>query len=385
MGGSYESTRGHSERVYFLRVASESFSDPVLASSGWYYSPRRAIDINADGQNDSVILENISWYTDLEARQADNAGIDIRMEYRTSPLDCERTTWTQDDWIALDGAPDQDYASNNDFNEVEIFNADDLDDAQVEPPELTACFQYRANLLTNRTREDSPRLLSVSIGAYTQDSPDMHVASITPIWENGEVGKIADLEIAIENRYEEDESKTLRADVELLQGNGLNPYFYIDMFVFEPGEDVITPTLPMDLERYNAISDTIALTVGNPAVENQYGARKSVWPRNTTQQIYPRLSMCSTAQADDCLVWVRENEEGIVEAFDPKFLFTRSGTYNVCIAVDSYVAEPLENFPRGEVSETLDGAEDNNFTCEEIFVSDPPVPPLFVYLPLVAQ
>jgi hypothetical protein len=141
----------------------------------------------------------------------------------------------------------------------------------------------------------------------------------------------------------------------------------------------------MDLERYNAISDTIALTVGNPAVDNQYGALKSLWPRNSTQEIYPRLSMCSTSQADDCLVWVRENEEGVVEAVDPKFLFTRVGTYNVCIAVDSYVAEPLENFPRGEVSETLDGAEDNNFTCEEIPVSDPPVPPLFVYLPLVAQ
>jgi hypothetical protein len=385
MGGSYESTRGHSDRVYFLRIARESFNNPVLSSSGWYYSPRNSIDINQDGQDDSVILEKVAWETDLEVRSGDNAGIDIRVEYRTSPLDCERTAWTQDDWIPLDGAPDKGFSSDDGFNEFEIFNADDLENGAT-PPELTACFQYRANLITNETREDSPRLRSLSIVAYTEDSPDLH-ASITPIWQNDEVGKIEDLEISIENRYVPDEAKTLRADVELLQGSGLNPYYTIDLFIFEPGEQVITPTLPMDLDQYNAISDTIALTVGNPEVDNQFGARKSLWPALETRQISPRLELCNNRQADDCLVWVRENEEGEVEAVDPKALFREIGevgTYHVCVAVDSYVAKP-QDFPRGQVSETLDGAEDNNFTCEEVQITELPPELRYLYLPRITK
>jgi len=389
MGGSYESTRGHSDRVYFLRIARESFNNPVLSSSGWYYSPRNSIDINQDGQNDSVILEKVAWETDLEVRSGDNAGIDVRVEYRTSPLDCERTAWTQDDWIPLDGALDKGFSSNDGFNEFEIFNADDLDSGAT-PPELTACFQYRANLITNETREDSPRLLNLSIVAYTEDSPDLH-ASITPVWQNGEVGKLEDLDISIENRYiegtQEDEAKTLRADVELLQGSGLNQYYSIDLFIFEPGEEVITPTLPMDLDQYNAISDTIALTVGNPEVNNQFGARKSLWPAFETREIHSRLALCNNPTSDECLVWVRENDEGEVEAVDPTALFREigeTGTYHVCVAVDSYVAK-LDDFPRGEVSETLDGAEDNNFTCEEVLITEVPTEPLRLYLPLVAR
>jgi hypothetical protein len=52
--------------------------------------------------------------------------------------------------------------------------------------------------------------------------------------------------------------------------------------------------------------------------------------------------------------------------------------------VDSYVAKP-EDFPNGQVNETLDRAEDNNFTCEEIFISEPPEPKLRFYLPLIVK
>jgi hypothetical protein len=397
MGGSYESTRGHSDRVYFLRINNESFNDPVLSSNGWYYSPRNGIDINQDGQDDSVVLEEIIWDTDLDMRSGNNAAIDVRIQYRTSPDTCDRTTWTQDDWMPrngyIDGDEDQDYYSIDGVNSVTINDLTGLSDQEINDLPRMQCFQYRANLATNETRgtdalPESPRLLSLTIRGYIKDSPDLH-ASITPVWTNGEVGNIQDLEIVIENRYiegtPEDEAKTLRADVELLEGNGLNPYYSIDLFLFEPGESVITPTLPMNFDQWNAISDTIPLTVGNPEVATQYGARKSLWPALETREIYPRLELCGNLQADDCLVWVRENDEGQIEAFDPKFLFTETGTYHVCVAVDSFVSEPLENFPRGEVNETLDDAESNNFTCEEIFISQPPVPRLRLHLPIVAK
>jgi hypothetical protein len=395
MGGSYESIRGHSDRVYFLRITSENFNDPVLSSNGWYYSPRTGIDINQDGQDDSVILEEIIWDTDVSMRTGDSAAVDVRIQYRTSPDTCDRTTWTQDDWIPsnsyLDGAEDQDYYSANNANEAIINDLSGLSDQEINDLPQTQCFQYRANLVTNKTDADataSPSLRSLTITGYTKDSPDLH-ASITPVWRNGEVGKIQDLEISIENRYEPDEAKTLRADVELIGVSTPNPqedrlpHFQIFMFLFEPGEQVVEPTLPIDADSYDTYSDTIVLAVGNPGLDTQYGALKSLWPARSERQIAPGLSSCSDPTSSECLVWVRENDEGEVEAFDPKFLFTRAGTYNVCVAVDSYM--DLEKFPLGEVSETLDGAEDNNFTCEEVLITEVPTEPERLYLPLVAK
>lgn len=391
MGGSLESGKGISDEVYVLRIG-DSFYKPQWSRSGWYYSPRFPIDLNEDGQNDSVFLESVEWNTDLDVRQNDNASIDVQLWYRTSPDACENTTWTTDDWTRLDGDPDKDYYSKKGFNEVEIFDADTLEDAQVDPPERTACFQYRAELMTDAIDAEtntSPRLTNLTIRAYTEDSPDMQVDAIEPVWEDtpGGARTLADLNISIKNRYDEEPNRTLRADIEVLADDVADDeYFDIFLLLFEPGTSVVSPTLPFDFDSYETYSDTIRLSVGNPRMTYQFGARKDLWPADTVRQISPTLADCNDPDSSECLVWVRTNEEFEVEAVDPKFLFTEAGLYHVCVAVDAYVDNRAdENFMHGDINETLDGAEENNFTCTEIDIEEPPTPKLRVYLPFIGN
>jgi hypothetical protein len=104
------------------------------------------------------------------------------------------------------------------------------------------------------------------------------------------------------------------------------------------------------------------------------------------RQISPTLADCNDPDSSECLVWVRTNEEFEVEAVDPKFLFTETGLYHVCVAVDAYVDNRAdENFMHGDINETLDGAEENNFTCTEIDIEEPPTPKLRVYLPFIGN
>jgi hypothetical protein len=56
------------------------------------------------------------------------------------------------------------------------------------------------------------------------------------------------------------------------------------------------------------------------------------------------------------------------------------------VAVDAYVDNRAdENFMHGDINETLDGAEENNFTCTEIDIEEPPTPKLRVYLPFIGN
>jgi hypothetical protein len=370
----------NTDSVYMLRISRLTFYNPVYVSSGRYTSRPHEIPL----ANSRV--QQITWRADIPRDSDDGALMDIEMEYRTSTEPCDRPDWTSFDWEPIDGAPGEPYFSRNtpegDQNVYVLF---DPSESEGEG-DFIQCFQYRAQFKTNhRSQGDnlSPTLTEVGIRIYTEDSPDLFVSTLEPEWRGGREGFLDGLQVAITNEYTEDRDRTLPADVETRTdrvnvGTEQNPqwmdinynFFNVDMYVFGRGfpyQDVITPTLPLTDTGYITTGVHLTPTLVAGFQDNYPGLSKHPWTPWATVGVD---SWCLPPEPPD--YDQRCTEDRMVDIPD-LFEDKETGNYTICIAVDSYVAQyDLAQWGDGYVTESLPGAEDNNYTCREMFIVSAP-------------
>jgi hypothetical protein len=209
-----------SDTVIYGKIGGTESTEQIgFASSGWYYSKPH------DTVFDGAQVQEIDWTTVITRT---GPAMDIRMDYRTSTAsNCDDpNAFNGVNWQALDGTPgDATTLSANGANSVTL------------PLGATAnCFQYRARLTSaGSPPATSPSLLNVSIVVQVPGNPDLKVQTLKETKNNA--GKFTGLNIVIQNQSIP--PPTQPADIE---GGGS---FFVDLFVFGPGQTPVTPTLPL--------------------------------------------------------------------------------------------------------------------------------------------
>lgn len=359
-GADFEAT----DTVLVARVGQEDLPERSdYMPDGFYVSRVYAIN-ELDPQ-----ITSIFWETDYPD---DDPLVDVVLSYRTSTaVNCDDPGWDESDWRELDVLPDDPRSSNNGDNSFE-----------TDDSETVRCFQYRAYLVRNGSTR-TPQLRNVSIGVFIPGTPDLRVQQLDPVWnpdEDGEpdVGNLRDFDIIVENLYPPDPSMTLAATVaDLPSQNGTT--FWVDLVIFGPGyndpTNIISPTLPITTPgrfRPPGSSEVVTSTATIQVRKSALGPRQQV-----------RIPSGSTDPQD---TWCLVDANGVNDCSEPirlAELFDAGGDFSVCLLLDSYVkptdlASTLPDYSTGYVPETLPGALDNNFYCEDITVTavgEPPPPP----------
>jgi hypothetical protein len=336
-----------SSSVSFFRLQESTPEDTPFAPTGWYTS--RVYEI---GLNDAQI-EEITWDVTFPN---DNPDVDVRMEYRgVNVPDCNMPGWDETDWIVMDDSgdgwvlptPQTGKYSSAGTNTYHI-----PEDGQGNRPTVS-CFQYRALLSAAGDRMTTPLLDRIGLKIFSPNSPDLNVLEISPVWEGGREGFLQELDITIQNVYESAPELTLDANVENRPNYN---FFYADMFVFGPGFEYTEPvsiTLPYDSDENgaNIVDGGTIKPILTAGTDVQCGLSKVALPAMATME----LDHWYEIQNDSCV------------SYNVLDLFDETGTYHVCVAVDAYVEpDDMESWELGYVTENLEGAEANNFTCTEM-------------------
>lgn len=357
-----------SNSVYLFRVSDAADENQPFAPNGYYSS--RILEIGVGGAQ----IEEIAWEAVMPGES--RGSMDIRMEFRTTnTASCEPAVFDGVAWQQLDGDKGSGFASKNYLpdNTVNSVNLEEDFGAFLN----ARCFQYRAQLISSSDQRETPQLQRVGLRIYSPNSPDLRVLDITPVWQkdaNDEdlVGFLTDLDIRIINLYEAEPANTLDANVE----RSGPQFFFADGWIFGPGygaapaniEATLNASVPLQDSGLNNIPPTF--TADDFAFQAGAGILKDSLPAGET---YEPTGWCGP-NLEQCTTPVVLND-----------LFTESGEYTVCVAVDSYVSEAdwgtygvRENDRNGNpeagyVRETLPGAEDNNALCQTFDVIRAPV------------
>lgn len=315
--GQPEDDQGSDSVIYSRINGDEDVETTGYAPTGWFYST--PIDIEFQ----QAEVQEINWATEIDRA----ANMDIRIDYRVSTANtCGNPGWSDADWQTLDGSP------GDAFNSVDGQNT--VGDLTVE----ARCFQYRARLSTGAANLDvTPSLLNMSIQIFIPGSPDLKVTRLEGLTNRS--NQFTGLDITIQNEYTGPaDEPTLAADAE---GPG---QFFVDMFIFGPGETPQTPQLPID--RFPSGPSSNAYTRVDKSL---MGVGASLSLTNYTWCL-------SSGEPTSCT------------QVDPLSLFPIAGTYTVIVGVDSFGCTEV-----GCVNESAEGAEANNVS--QVQVTLPPQDP----------
>jgi hypothetical protein len=330
------SDQGSDTLIYAKVGGDEETSTVGFAPSGWYYSTIQETNRSFTGEQ----VQEIDWTTLM----TDTAAMDIEMQYRTS-IDNEC-----DNPVALNSATwqDMDGFQNNPKRSRTGANAHLLG---VPPP--THCFQYRAKLVngTSGIQKSTPLLLNVSIQVIIPGSPDLQVQTLTAT--RNLKGDFTGLNVELLNHYT-DTSADHRYPTQPVDVDQTGGSFFVDLFVFGPGQTPVKPTPPWQT---NPIGDKACATVS-----------KGQMPVDASVSI-PRWYKISSGTCEQ-------------DPIDMITLFPQPGNYVVYVVVDSYDCSTTDTM-KGCVDESSPGAEDNNVKQLNVTIAKVGYPD--VSLPFVAR
>lgn len=338
LGGKSDS--GPSDQIFTAKIqkttANSSSQQTNYANSGWFFS--RAFDFTNPALGS---WDKFAWSTELPA------GTDIELAYRFASS-CTSPIWSQ--WKEINLNPDNPgQRSKNGWNVAE-----GLEDG----PSTMKCFQYRAYL--KGSSDDAivtPSLLNIFFRSTLAGSADLWVEPklTKPHWLAGQKDVLQDLDVVIKNEMQ-DGSKT-----EELDAVGSSGDFFVDLLIFGPGTQAITPTIPLSntimVTGTSATSQTVVLAAPTRVYTNiSKSAIKAGEP-------FKIGSWCDSAATKGC------QEKSLVE------LLPKAGLYTATIMVDSYVSpkEWLAGQRNGYVSEFN---EKNNLANLSFTVSMTYTPPI---------
>jgi hypothetical protein len=304
--------QGSNTLIYGKIGTSEDVTENGYASSGWYYSTPH------DMRSTTAQVQKIEWATTITGTRP----MDIQMQFRTSTAnDCfDPGAFSTANWSSvLDGSTGDQYFSKAGANQVNSVN-------QATPP--SHCFQYRVKLInTSAGGKATPSLLNVRIQVVIPGYPDLKVQTLQPA-KFGSTLTGLNVQIVNKNTVE----TTQPANIE---GGGS---FYVDLFVFGPGQTPVTPTLPLDLHP------------GNPPSAACASVAKIALPPEAV------LSITDWYDPATCVT----QRKNLIS------LFTNPGHYVVIAAVDSTCGPAL---PNACVTEGSTGGESNNLKRLEFDVA----------------
>lgn len=227
--------RGPNNRVFddviIAKIGQDEEKANGFAPSGFFYSKPYRINFN------NAEVREIGWATQITG----DAANDIEMEYRISrDNDCDQASWTQEDWRALDGAPnDAAHRSVNGSNGVAVGSG---------LTNVARCFQYRAKIIGGGPASaqgfptETSSLLNVGITIVIPGSPDLRADKPGDIEAVKDAqGRLAAFNVRIRNQSDVEDPPTLDVDAEQRGGS-----FFIDLYVFKEGDAITKPVIPVD-------------------------------------------------------------------------------------------------------------------------------------------
>ncbi|MBC8161126.1 MAG: hypothetical protein H7Z42_07890 [Roseiflexaceae bacterium] len=332
-------TPSYSQEVIFGKIGGQQEAEASgFASDGWYHS--KPIDFNFSNAQ----VQEISWSTLIN--EAENT--DIEVSFRTSLANnCNNPGWDASSWNpTLDGNTSSSLFSKNGDNLVPLTNV------------VARCFQYRARLVGGAVDSEglvtaTPSLLYLSLKILLPGSPDLRSdldkEDIKALFNTE--NKLTGLQLRIRNRNGKSDLQaplfepTLSANAELRGGT-----FFVDLFVYPPGETPVKPTIP--------IPDTSANNVACSSV-----AREAMGP----DAVYSLADWYTVAPNTSCDIGARFDLLQLVQA-------RGAGEYTVFLVIDSTCGN---GDPKGCVDETDAKAgegEANNVVEYKFTVPAPSVP-----------
>jgi hypothetical protein len=335
------SQNGSDTLIYAKVGGDEDVATVGFAPSGWYYSTVHETNRSFTGEQ----VQEINWTTTMTS-----AAMDIQLQYRIS-TDNDCTTPT-----ALNSAAWQDIDGVLSGPKFSVHGANGF---LLGTPPPTHCFQYRARLSNGSTgiAVATPALLNVSIKVVIPGSPDLKVDKLPDA--RNLAGKFTGLSIELLNHYDDttpdNRYPTQPANIESSQPNDS---FFVDLFVFGPGETVVAPTPPIPS---NATGNKACATVAKSLMTVDAKLPLTQWYDLSD----PTCS--SSAKIKDILP-----------------LFTTPGHYVVFVVVDSYDCSSTDAVV-GCVGETSPGAEGNNVKRLEFDIANGGVGIPDILLPRISR
>jgi hypothetical protein len=336
-GTQADGSQNGSDTLIYAKVGGdEDVATIGFAPSGWYYSTVHETNRSFTGEQ----VQKILWTTSMTS-----TAMDIQLQYRISTdNDCATPT-------ALGSAPWQDVDGVLSGPKYSVHGPNSF---LLGTPPPTHCFQYRARLSNGTVvAPATPALLNISIEVVIPGSPDLKVDKLQDA--RNMAGDFTGLTVELLNHYDDttpdDRYPTQPANI---GSTNPNDTFFVDLFVFGPGETVVTPTPPINPSN----------APGNKACLSVFKTHMPVDGRRQIAQWYDLSDPTCSQTEKDILP-----------------LFSTPGHYVVFVVVDSIDCSSTDAFA-GCVEENSPGAEGNNvkrleFDVVDIGIPDTLLPMLF--------
>jgi len=318
-----------SEKVFRATIGPNQDDQTFYPPTGYYYSkPFSMLDLINEQQ---ATVRKMTWLTNIDPAN----GGDIEVEYRVyspSSGNCADTEggWTQ----ARDpGAGETRFSKFNPAGAAYAINAQEYSESQWLPP--GNCFQYRLTFRRGSVQNASPALLRLGMEVIIPGNPDLNwPANAVTTTQNAD-GTTRGVEVRLRNQNLTDSGPTQPANVCHASQSGCNPEgtFFVDVFIFPPGETPISPTLPLLASGGASLS--------NPALASYHRAclqiPKWVMQKDTTFLIAEtfRWSDIKTVGIDGCVSAATNASNGTGKILRD-FLDQGSGTYKVILVADTH-------------------------------------------------
>jgi hypothetical protein len=317
-----------SSQVFRATIGPNLDDQTFYPPTGYYYSkPFSMLDLINEQQ---ATVRKMTWLTNIDPAN----GGDIEVEYRVyspSSGNCADTEggWTQ----ARD--PDAGGTRFSKFNPAGAayaINAQEYSESQLLPP--GNCFQYRLTFRRGSVQNASPVLLRLGMEVIIPGNPDLNWPTNAVTTTQNTDGTTRGVEVRLRNQNLTDSGPTQPANVCHSSQPGCNPEgtFFVDVFIFPPGETPISPTLPLFAPGGDSLS--------NPALAPYHRAclqiPKWVMQKDTTFLIAEtfRWSDIKTVGIDGCVSAATNASNGTGKILRD-FLDQGSGTYKVILVADT--------------------------------------------------
>ncbi len=346
------------DTILFSRIDPDDAIPVYSLNGGWYYS--RPIDVSSynNTETEKTDIVGVSWSAAVS--RTETITTDIMLEYRVDSQECEAPLVFESAdasrWRPL--SMTQELTSTNQpiyYSKLDGSNSGNIE-AEDSEQEIN-CFQYRAQFMTYH-RNYTPILLNVGLEALTDKQPDLWVEELVPKTSDTDETTFVGLDVVIKNYFEKD--KTANADFD---GNS-EKNFYIDMYIFSPGQQWFTPENPPTIPFIEGESEPVESHHHFYAtLEREEMPAEATFPQDPNNQ---------TKWNEE---WKYAEGDNFNEPVDIENIMrglNETGTYTACVVVDSYLEtiDDLEQWPDGYVAE---GDETDNWLCVPIEVEDVPV------------
>ncbi len=362
------------DTVFFSRVDPEE-AEKIYPADGWYYS--RLHNVETYLLENKTTLTGVYWSALISRTEA--ISTDIRLEYRidTKPEGCRASQlfengempWTP--LVITDELSSTQSITRTFKGNGSQFGPNDADLADAHINSAASCMQYRAQLI--RDEEDlthTPVLLNVGVQFIADKRPNLYIDRIDPqfLGSGEESQKLVGLDLTVKN-LNGDMVNTADANFD----GGDENYIFLDLFILAPGElgiledmqDTLKDSVPVFGSE--AISVPSTLHLWNTIPKDVMVAGET-YPND--QRLWPSWKYVDDPDGPGEL----KAGDG-VKLTDALADIGKTGTYTVCLAIDSFVnknanGDESVQWPNGYVNEAI---ETDNAKCQRIDVEQPPI------------